>query len=240
MLFDGLAISAIRRLLTQFGAQVASLSVTHFCMNNNHPISLNEKSLAEGVAALCQIDSALQEVIARFGIPPLWAREPDFATLLKIILEQQVSLASAQATYDKLNNDVNEITPQTFLKFNDAELKGFGFSRQKTRYGRILSEAILSGEFDPDALKTLDDESVHQELTKLTGIGPWTANIYLLMALRRPDIWPSGDIALAKAMQQVKKLDARPNNDEQLSIAEAWKPWRSVAARILWHHYLSV
>ncbi len=203
-------------------------------------ITLDEKSLSNGVAVLCKIDSDLKEVVLRFGEPPLWAREPGFATLLKIILEQQVSLASAQATYDKLNNAVDEITPQAFLKFNDTELKGFGFSRQKTRYGRILSEAILSGEFDLNALKTLDDESVHQELTKLTGIGPWTANIYLLMALRRPDIWPPGDIALAKAMQQVKKLDTRPNNDQQLNIAEAWKPWRSVAARILWHHYLSV
>ena len=210
-------------------------------MSVENPIFfLNETSLASAVTALCKIDDDLHEVVARFGMPPLWAREPGFATLLKIILEQQVSLASAQATYDKLSNAIGEITPQAFLKFDDAELKSFGFSRQKTRYGRILSEAILSGAFNFDALKMLDDESVHQELIKLTGIGPWTANIYLLMALRRPDIWPPGDIALAKAMQQVKKLDARPNNDEQLSIAEAWKPWRSVAARILWHHYLSV
>ena len=210
-------------------------------MSVENPIFfLNETSLASAVTALCKIDNDLHEVVARFGVPPLWAREPGFATLLKIILEQQVSLASAHATYDKLSNAMGEITPQAFLKFDDAELKSFGFSRQKTRYGRILSEAILSGAFNFDALKMLDDESVHQELIKLTGIGPWTANIYLLMALRRPDIWPPGDIALAKAMQQVKKLDARPNNDEQLSIAEAWKPWRSVAARILWHHYLSV
>ena len=203
-------------------------------------IPLDEKSLAKGVAALCKIDNDLNEVIARFGLPPLWAREPGFATLLQIILEQQVSLASAKATFDKLNNAVNQLTPQRFLQFNDAELKSFGFSRQKTRYGRILSESILSEALDLDALGTLDDKSVHRELTKLTGIGTWTANIYLLMALRRPDIYPTGDIALAKAMQAIKNLAARPSNEEQLAIAEAWKPWRSVAARILWHYYLSI
>lgn len=204
------------------------------------PYNLDEKSLARGVAALCEIDSDLKEVVLRFGTPPLWARTPGFATLLHIILEQQVSLASAKATFDKLNNAVKELTPQAFLQFNDAELKNFGFSRQKTRYGRILAEAVLSGNLDLAALETLDDENVRRALTQLTGIGIWTANIYLLMALLRPDIFPTGDLALAKAMQQVKKLPHLPKNDEQLNIAAAWQPWRSVAARILWHHYLSV
>ena len=206
----------------------------------NLPTSLDEKSLAEGVAALCEMDSDLKEVVVRFGAPPLWRREPNFVTLLQIILEQQVSLASAKATFDKLNVAVATLTPQAFLQFNDAELKEFGFSRQKTRYGRILSGALLNGELDLDVVKTLADEDVRNELTKLTGIGAWTANIYLLMALRRPDIWPTGDLALAKAMRQVKKLPHLPKNDEQLKIAAAWQPWRAVAARILWHHYLSV
>lgn len=206
----------------------------------NLPKSLNEKTLAEGVAALCEIDSDLKEVVARFGAPPLWGREPEFATLLQIILEQQVSLASAKATFDKLNGAVEELSPQAFLQFNDTELKKFGFSRQKTRYGRILSEALLNGKLDLNTLNTLADEDVRSELTKLTGIGIWTANIYLLMALRRPDIWPTGDLALAKAMWQVKKLPHLPNKDEQLKIAEAWQPWRAVAARILWHYYLSI
>lgn len=208
-------------------------------MSANIPESLDEKSLAQGVAALCKIDSDLKAVVDVFGPPPLWAREPGFATLLKIILEQQVSLASAQAAYDKLNNAVDELTPHTFLQLNDTELKGFGFSRQKTRYGRILAEAILSGELSFDALEKMDNEHAHKALTNLTGIGTWTANIYLLMALRRPDIYPPGDIALSKAMQAVKELNERPTNEEQQKIAEAWKPWRAVAARILWHYYLS-
>lgn len=202
-------------------------------------VELDEKSLAEDVSALCEIDNDLKEVVARFGAPPMWARTPGFPTLLHIILEQQVSLASAKATFDKLDNAVEELTPQAFLRFNDVELKRFGFSHQKTRYGRILSESVLSGELDLNALNSLDDESVRSELTKITGIGVWTANIYLLMALRRPDIWPSGDLALAKAMQQVKKLPKLPNSEEQLQLAKTWKPWRAVAARILWHHYLN-
>ncbi len=203
------------------------------------PTSLNAKKLADGVAALIEIDNDLREVVVQFGPPPLWERSQNFSTLLLIILEQQVSLASAKAAFNKLKNAAGEVTPKRFLEFKDIELREFGFSRQKTRYGRILSEALLSGELDLDALTKLDDDEVRKELMKLTGIGVWTANIYLLMALRRPDIYPPGDLALAKAMQQVKKLPKVPTNEEQLKIAEAWKPWRAVAARILWHHYLS-
>ncbi|MBT3315407.1 MAG: DNA-3-methyladenine glycosylase 2 family protein [Anaerolineae bacterium] len=201
--------------------------------------SLDEKSLAEGVAVLIEVDDDLKAVVEQFGSPPLWGRKPGFATLLLIILEQQVSLASARAAFKKLSDAIERVSPESFLQLNDAELKGFGFSRQKTRYGRILSEALLSGELDLDALHALDDENVRKELAKLTGIGVWTANIYLLMVLRRPNIYPPGDLALAKAMQQVKKFPKIPTNEEQLKIAEAWKPWRAVGARILWHHYLS-
>ena len=209
-------------------------------ISTNKILSLNESSLAEGVAALIKIDDDLKEVVAKFGPPPIWGREQGFSTLLHIILEQQVSLASARAAFNKLKNAADPLTPEAFLGFSDAELKGFGFSRQKTRYGRALSEAILNGDLDLVALNNLDDESVRKELIKIKGIGAWTANIYLLMVLLRPDIWPPGDLALAKAMQQVKKLRELPGQDEQLKIAEKWKPWRAVGARILWHHYLSI
>ncbi len=187
------------------------------------PTSLNAKKLAAGVAALIEIDNDLKGVVAKFGAPPLWERPQNFSTLLLIILEQQVSLASAKAAFNKLKSVAGEVTPKRFLEFTDTELREFGFSRQKTRYGRILSEAILSGELDLDALTKLDDDEGRKELMKLTGIGVWTANIYLLMALRRPDIYPPGDLALAKAMQQIKKLPKVPTNEEQLKIAEAWK-----------------
>jgi DNA-3-methyladenine glycosylase II len=128
------------------------------------PTSLNAKKLAAGVAALIEIDNDLREVVAQFGPPPLWERPQNFSTLLLIILEQQVSLASAKAAFNKLKSVAGEVTPKRFLQFTDTELREFGFSRQKTRYGRILSEALLSGELDLNALTKLDDDAARKEL----------------------------------------------------------------------------
>ncbi len=200
---------------------------------------LDDKSLLMGVKALTESDPHLRRVVDRYGPPPLWARDPGFPSLLKIILEQQVSLASAQATYNKLLTKANPLTPKGLLSLSDEELKAVGFSRQKTRYVRILADAIFSGSLDLDVMLRLDDEEVMRSLTFLTGIGPWTAGIYLLMAMRRPDVWPRGDLALLSAMRDVKELECVPSNNEATIITDSWRPWRSVAARILWHHYLS-
>lgn len=200
---------------------------------------LDEETLHKAVDELAERDPHLRAVIEKHGYPPLWAREPGFPTLVKIILEQQVSLASAQAAYDKLLLRVNHLTPETFLTLDDVELKQIGFSRQKTRYCRILAETIQSEELDIAELNQLNNKEIFETLTNLKGIGPWTAGIYLLMALRRPDIWPRGDLALLTSIQEVKQLDTRPDNEKAAEIANAWKPWRSVAARILWHSYLS-
>ncbi len=174
-----------------------------------------------------------------YGAPPDWSRAPGFATVLKIILEQQVSLASAQAAYDKLTDQLGVVTPEAFLTLDDAELKTVGFSRQKTRYGRILATATLDGSLDFDALETADDAAVAAELTKLTGIGMWTAEVYLLMVLQRPDILPAGDIALHAAVKDVFGLAVRPKALEFKKIAEDWRPHRSMASMLLWHWYLS-
>lgn len=203
------------------------------------PTTLTEKSLIEAVRHLTESDADLALIVQKFGPPPLWARSPGFPTLIHIILEQQVSLASARAAFERLLAVVSPLTPEGFLAFDDEALKAIGFSRQKSRYGRLLAEALIEGQLDLAALERLDDAMVLTELTKITGIGPWTANIYLLMVLRRPDVWPSGDLALAVAAQQVKRLPARPSQNELARLAEAWQPWRAVAARLLWHHYLS-
>jgi DNA-3-methyladenine glycosylase II len=200
---------------------------------------LNEDTLLEGVRHLSQYDPDLSKVVKKYGPPPLWIREPGFPMLLKIILEQQVSLASAQATFNKLLNEVGELTPSTFLTFSNIKLKEMGFSRQKSRYCRLLAGKILNGSLDLIELQALSDDEVMEKLTSITGIGPWTAGIYSLMVLRRQDIWPRGDLALRKAMKEVKGLDEVPDNEESAEIAEKWHPWRSIAARILWHHYLS-
>jgi DNA-3-methyladenine glycosylase II len=169
----------------------------------------------------------------------MWAREPGFPTLVHIILEQQVSLASARAAYDRLCATVSPLTPEGFLTLDDATLKAIGFSRQKTGYGRHLARSIVDGRLDLDALEAMPDDAVRAELCALKGIGPWSAEIYLLMALLRPDVWPVGDIALASAVCDVMGLDARPTPAELDAIGAAWHPWRAVAARVLWHHYLS-
>jgi DNA-3-methyladenine glycosylase II len=149
-----------------------------------------------------------------------------------------VSLASARAAFDRLTAAA-PLTPENFLRLSDAQLLSIGFSRQKASYCRGLSVALDSGQLDLEALDALDDEQARAALTRLKGIGPWTADIYLLMALCRPNIWPAGDLALVQALQEVKGLGRRPNTVEALAIAETWHPWRAAAARILWHWYLS-
>ncbi len=180
----------------------------------------------------------MRGIVGRFGPPALWAREPGFATLIHIILEQQVSLASAKACFVKLNTALPVVDPASFLSLDDPTLLQIGFSRQKTRYSRILATAILDGSLDLDGLLSASDEVVLSKLTALTGIGPWTANIYLLMALGRPDIWPGGDLALEVAIQNLFDLALRPTGEAFQQRGEAWRPYRAVAARILWHYYL--
>ncbi|MCE7985099.1 MAG: DNA-3-methyladenine glycosylase 2 family protein [Caldilinea sp. CFX5] len=199
---------------------------------------LTAARLLEGVAILTAQDSDLAAVVHRWGPPPLWAREPGFPTLVHIILEQQVSLASARAAFDRLLALATPLTPTRFLELDDVTLRAVGFSRQKTGYNRHLAQSIVTGEFDIDGLVTLSDEAARAALVARKGIGPWTADIYLLMCLGRPDVWPVGDLALQVAMQSVKGLTQRPTVVEMATMGEAWRPWRAVAARLLWHHYL--
>ncbi len=202
-------------------------------------IALDAEKLFAACQELAARDEDLASIFNRFGKPPLWRRETGFATLVHIILEQQVSVASAKSAFDKLVKYVETLTPESFLKLNDAELKTVGFSRQKTGYARGLAEAILQEKIDLKSLESSPDEEVKAELKKLKGIGDWTSDIYLLMALLRPDVMPKGDLALHVAWQKLKNLELRPTSDEFLSIAEKWKPFRAVAARLLWHFYLS-
>jgi DNA-3-methyladenine glycosylase II len=191
------------------------------------------------LAELTRRDPRFATITDRFGPPPDWNREPGFPTLLHIVLEQQVSLASARAAFDRLGAVVDPLTPQGFLRLDDAELLAIGFSRQKTRYARALATAVLDGSLALDALPGLPDEEVDAALRRLPGIGPWTATIYRLMALDRPDAWPVHDIALAQAAAELWELPARPSAEQMLTLAEGWRPFRATAARLLWHYYLS-
>jgi DNA-3-methyladenine glycosylase II len=195
--------------------------------------------LHRATRALARRDLDLARVVRAHGPPPLWQRRPGFATLVHIILEQQVSLASARAAFGRVRALAYPFTPATFLGLDDRQLRAAGFSGQKTRYCRNLAVAIRDGGLELRGLAALDDDEVRRRLTAVTGIGAWTADIYLIMALGRPDVWPLGDIALAQAARELKRLPARPSAAEMTALGESWRPWRAVAARVLWHHYLS-
>lgn len=202
------------------------------------PERLTEESLPGRVAALSKVDPDLARVARECGMPQMWEREEGFPTLVITILEQQVSLASAAAAFARLLAAASPLTPEKFLALDDAQLRGFGFSRQKALYCRLAARAVVEGALDFAALAASDDDAARAALVKLKGVGPWTAEIYLLRALGRPDAWPSGDLALQLAAQEVKRLPARPTPAELDALAEAWRPLRAVAARMLWQHYL--
>jgi DNA-3-methyladenine glycosylase II len=202
--------------------------------------SLTPRTLRSAARRLAAADPVLGASVERFGPPPLWARDPSYATLVHLILEQQVSLASAQAAFDRLVVAIGEPNPTGLLGLDDVQLRAIGFSRQKAGYARDLAEALLDDGFDLDALTSLPDDAVRAELVRLRGIGRWTADVYLTMCLLRPDVWPHGDQALATAAMEVADLGQRPTFAQLGEMAERWRPYRAVAARILWHHYLRV
>ena len=200
---------------------------------------LDETGFAAAATDLASRDPALAAIVERHGLPEFWAREPGLETLVLLILEQQVSLASARAAYERLVTRLRTLTTAGILASTDEELRADGFSRQKTRYVRALATAIEDGALDLAAVGTLADDDVRVALVALPGIGPWTAEVYLLSALRRPDTWPVGDIALQEAARRALGLGVRPTPDELERIGEPWRPHRASAARLLWHLYLS-
>ena len=200
---------------------------------------LDESTFQFGILELTVRDADLARVIQTYGVPPLWVREPGFPSLVYIILEQQVSLASARAAFQRLRAAASPLTPTRFLKLSDTQLKQIGFSRQKTLYTRLLAESLVKRHLDLNDLHDLSDDAARKFLIALKGIGTWTADIYLLSALRRPDIWPIGDLALAVAVQEVKRLRSRPSPERLERLSKLWRPYRAVAARLFWHAYLS-
>ena len=187
---------------------------------------------------LAKVDTDLKHIIYTHGYPPLWKRKNGFETLIHIILEQQVSLASAKAALNKLKEKIGTVTPHKILSLPDAELKACYFSRQKIIYARHLSQAIISKQLSLKKLALSSDDIVRAELKKIKGIGDWTVDVYLMMVLQRTDLFPLGDIALVNSMKEVKNLSKHTTKDELLLLAENWKPYRTIAAFILWHSYL--
>jgi DNA-3-methyladenine glycosylase II len=199
---------------------------------------LTAKTLAVAARELAARDEMLAQIYAVHGDPPLWRRATGFATLVHIILEQQVSLKSAKAMLVRLEGAIQPFEPERFLELGDPHLRSLGVTRQKSAYLIDLSASIVNGDLNFSQLARMSDDEVRLALTRIKGIGLWSADVYLLMAMRRADIWPAGDLALAVAMKELKGLATRPGPLELEQLAEPWRPHRAVAARMLWQYYL--
>jgi DNA-3-methyladenine glycosylase II len=200
--------------------------------------SFDELSFYTLCDQLARKDPHIRSVIKEHGYPPVWSRKPTFETMVHIILEQQVSLASAKAALVKLKEKIGTVTPKKLLKLSDEELKACYFSRQKTVYTRCLAAAIESGGLSLKKLEKLPDEAIREALTKIKGIGNWTVDVFLMMVLHRTDLFPTGDIALMNSVRHVKTLEPHATREEILLLAEAWRPNRTVAAFVFWHAYI--
>lgn len=180
--------------------------------------------------------SLFKKIHKLYGPPPTWSRPEGFVSLSMFILEQQVSLASAKAHFEKLNSYVKKFSPKGILKLSDQEMRACQISRQKTKYLRALSEAVLKKEIVLEKLRELPEEEARAQLIKIKGIGNWTADVYLMFALQSKDIFPIGDIALVNTVRELTKADTK---EEIIELAETWRPNRTLASFYLWHYYLS-
>jgi DNA-3-methyladenine glycosylase II len=197
----------------------------------------NQTNLHQLCDELGKTDPDLKPIIQKHSYPPLWERPNSFESLVHIILEQQVSLASALSALNKLKEKIQEITPARVILLTDEELRACYFSRQKTIYVRHLAESILSGHLSLDELALMDDDIIRQKLCAVKGIGNWTVDIYLIFIVHHADVFPIGDLAAVNALKKVKNVPLA-TREEILAIAEQWRPYRSIATMLLWHSYL--
>ena len=204
------------------------------------PARLTHMTLAHAAAELAARDRDLARIVEKHGVPPMWGRPTGFPTLVWIILEQQVSIAAARTLFRRLGEQLGGegVSPGAVAAAGIDGLRAMGLTRQKARYCHELATRVQDGRLDLAAVGRWPEVTARQALLEVPGIGHWSIDIYFLMALRRPDVWPRGDLALARAMREVKRLRKVPTTERQVSIAEGWAPWRSVAARMLWTHYL--
>ncbi len=200
--------------------------------------SFDENNFHSLCNQLAKKDRDLKNIIKQYGYPPLWSRVPSFETLIHIILEQQVSLASAKAALNKLKEKIGKVTHHKLLKLTDEEMRACYFSRQKTVYARCLAESILSRQLILKGISKKSDDMIREELKKIKGIGDWTVDVFLMMSLNRCDCFPTGDIALVNSLKEVKKLPKETTKEELLLIAKKWEPYRTIAAYLLWWSYI--
>lgn len=199
-------------------------------------VKITKITFAEGAAELGKRDKDFARLVEDIGLPGLRSRAPGYSTILKVICGQQVSTSAARAIGGRLDAIENPMRPETVLKLGVDKLRAVGLSGQKVKYAIGIAEALQSGAFSFRRVARMEDETAIEEMIKLKGIGRWSAEVYLLFALRRPDLWPVDDLGVVKGLMHLKGLKERPPREELIEMAEAWRPWRSVAARLLWHH----
>ncbi len=197
----------------------------------------SDRVLNEGVRALKRKDPVMKRIIAEGATPPLRKRDPGFEGLAQIIVSQQLSVASAGAIWGRFKTRFDPVTPQAVLAASDDELRGPGLSAPKIRTLKAISAAVVEGALPLEILHDLPADEAHATMTAVKGIGPWTADIYLLFCLGHPDAFPAGDLALQEAARIAYGLEARPNVKEFAVLAERWRPWRGVASKVLWAYY---
>lgn len=197
----------------------------------------SDADLEEGMAALGALHPDWAAIIARTGLPPLRRREGGFEGLAAIIVSQQLSVASARAVWVRVESVLSPLTPERVLAATDEEMRLSGLSRPKQKTLRAVADAIAAGRLDLDRLEQATPEFVHEHMTAVSGIGPWTADVYLLFCLGHRDGFAAGDLAIQEAARVAFSLPARPKPAELAAMAEAWRPWRGVAARLLWAYY---
>jgi DNA-3-methyladenine glycosylase II len=201
--------------------------------------TLTRENVGLAAQALAARDRHLAKIFKAYGPPPLWRRPQGFTTLVRIILEQQVSLASAASMYNRLAAAIDPFSPIGFISVGESHFRSLGVTRQKASYLLRLAECVEQKELSLRGLSRMTDAEAKVALMNIKGIGSWSADIYLLMAMRRADIWPSGDLALATTITELRRLNERPNEEQLIALARRWRPYRAVAARMLWQHYLA-
>jgi len=201
-------------------------------------VVFNDDNFFQFCDVLAKKDKDLRQIIKQHGYPPMWTRPASFQTLILFILEQQVSLASAYAAFKKLKARIGYVTPSKILSLTDEELRSCYFSRQKIVYARELAKAVQSKQLSLKKFSNAHEDEIRIELKKVKGIGDWTVDVYLMHALQRTDLFPLGDIALVNSLKEIKQLHKHTTKEDMLSIAESWRPYRTIASMILWHAYI--
>lgn len=200
-------------------------------------LRITKETLKQGAEELARRDTDFARLYETVGLPGLRSRASGYGTILKIISAQQVSVAAARAINGRMDDVANPMTPEKFLSLGDDDIRAIGFSRQKMGYGRGIAQSVVDGDFSFRRIARLDDEPAIEYMVRLKGIGRWTAEVYLLFALRRPDLWPLDDLGIIKGVQILKRMEARPDKRQMQELGENLRPWRSVAARLLWHYF---